>query len=184
MVRALSEHFGELMGTVDSVDYYAFPRVDKLCEQGVEIKLRTLGFGYRAKYIVGTARLLMERHTDHEGVVAWLISLRERPYEEVHAALLDFPGVGPKVADCVCLMSLDQHEAIPVDTHVWQIAQRNYGFKGKGGTKTLSKQLYQAVGDHFRTLYQPYSGWAHSVLFAADLSSLQTPKKRKRKAEE
>lgn len=31
--------------------------------------------------------------------------------------------VGPKVADCICLMSLDKTGAIPVDTHVWSIAQ-------------------------------------------------------------
>jgi hypothetical protein len=30
-------------------------------------------------------------------------------------------GVGPKVAACVALFSLDKHDAIPVDTHVWQV---------------------------------------------------------------
>jgi N-glycosylase/DNA lyase len=29
--------------------------------------------------------------------------------------------VGKKVADCVCLVSLDKLDAIPVDTHVRQI---------------------------------------------------------------
>ena len=38
-------------------------------------------------------------------------------YREAHEALLEMSGVGPKVADCVCLMSLDKMEAIPVDTH-------------------------------------------------------------------
>ncbi len=33
-------------------------------------------------------------------------------------ALIGFPGVGRKVADCVALFSLDQHGAIPVDVHV------------------------------------------------------------------
>ena len=33
-------------------------------------------------------------------------------------------GIGPKVAACVALFSLDKHAAIPVDTHVWQIAVR------------------------------------------------------------
>ena len=46
---------------------------------------------------------------------------------EVQEALLGFAGVGRKVADCVALFSLDQADAIPVDTHVWQIALRDYG---------------------------------------------------------
>ena len=31
-----------------------------------------------------------------------------------------------QVAACVCLFSLDKHAAIPVDTHVWQLAARYY----------------------------------------------------------
>jgi N-glycosylase/DNA lyase len=35
--------------------------------------------------------------------------------------ILFFQLVGPKVADCILLMSLDKMGAIPVDTHVWQV---------------------------------------------------------------
>jgi hypothetical protein len=58
-------------------------------------------------------------------------------------------------------MSLDHSESIPVDTHVWQIALRDYGFSKKA--KTLNSQLYMQVADHFRLLFGDYSGWAHSV---------------------
>jgi len=84
--------------------------------------------------------------------------------------LLQLQGVGPKVADCVCLMGLGWGEAVPVDTHVWQIAQRDYKF-GKGKHKSLTKATYDAVGDHFRQLWGKEAGWAHSVLFAADLKT-------------
>lgn len=72
------------------------------------------------------------------------------------------------MADCVCLMGLGWGESVPVDTHVWQIAQRDYKF-GKTKTKTFNKVMYDAVGDHFRGLWGKYAGWAHSVLFTADL---------------
>ncbi len=91
-------------------------------------------------------------------------------YRKAHGELLELQGVGPKVADCVCLMGLGWGEAVPVDTHVWQIAQRDYKF-GKGKHKSLTKATYDAVGDHFRQLWGKEAGWAHSVLFAADLKT-------------
>jgi hypothetical protein len=42
------------------------------------------------------------------GGEAWLLSLRDKPYAEAHEALCSLPGVGPKVAACICLFSLDK----------------------------------------------------------------------------
>jgi len=91
-------------------------------------------------------------------------------YRKAHEELLTLQGVGPKVADCICLMGLGWGEAVPVDTHVWQIAQRDYKF-GKGKHKSLTKATYDAIGSHFRDLWGKEAGWAHSVLFAADLKT-------------
>ena len=43
-----------------------------------------------------------------------------------------------------------------------QIAQRDYKF-GKGKQKSLTKAMYDAIGDHFRDLWGKEAGWAHSV---------------------
>ena len=51
---------------------------------------------------------------------------------------------------------------------VWQIAQRDYKF-GKGKHSSLTKATYDAVGNRFRDLWGKEAGWAHSVLFTADL---------------
>lgn len=53
---------------------------------------------------------------------------------------------------------------------MWQIAQRDYKF-GKGKQKTLNKATYDAIGNHFRKLWGKEAGWAHSVLFTADLKT-------------
>lgn len=53
---------------------------------------------------------------------------------------------------------------------MWQIAQRDYRF-GKGKQKTLNKATYDAIGNHFRKLWGKEAGWAHSVLFTADLKT-------------
>lgn len=72
----------------------------------------------RAKYITSTVKKLQSKDGGGE---EWLRSLRELELEEVICALSTLPGVGPKVAACIALFSLDQHHAIPVDTHVWQV---------------------------------------------------------------
>ncbi|KAK6544014.1 8-oxoguanine glycosylase ogg1 [Orbilia ellipsospora] len=150
--------------TPTQVEYYSFPSIESLTAPDVEETLRKLGFGYRAKYIYNTACMV---HNDRPK--GFLNTLRdEKNYKEAHEALLEFSGVGPKVADCVCLMSLDKMGAVPVDTHVWQIATRDYKF-GKGKHRSLTKAVYDAVGDHFRELWGDTAGWAHSVLFTADL---------------
>ncbi len=76
----------------------------------VEQILHDIGF-YRtkARYIIATAKLLLEKFG---GEVP-------RTIEE----LMEFPGVGRKVANCVLVYSFGQ-EAIPVDTHVHRLSNR------------------------------------------------------------
>ncbi|KAG0081513.1 8-oxoguanine glycosylase ogg1 [Podila epicladia] len=150
--------------------FYGFPTIEALAHDDVEDTLRKLGFGYRAKYIAQTAKKIQAMDNGLE----WLMSLRSMSYEDAHVALLTLQGVGPKVADCICLMSLDKHNTIPVDTHVWQIAVRDYKFRFEGkAPKTISPAIYKAVGKHFADIFGDYAGWGHSVLFAADLKNIE-----------
>lgn len=178
MVHKLCKHYGQFLGHAKEEAMHDFPTPEALTGKNVEGHLRELGFGYRAKYIAETARIIVNEKPKN-----WLEALRnpEVPsftsqheplekhttYKEAHDELLSLKGVGPKVADCVCLMGLGWAESVPVDTHVWQIAQRDYKFGKKA--KTFNKAMYDAVGDHFRTLWGKHAGWAHSVLFTADL---------------
>lgn len=72
----------------------------------------------RAKYITGTVDALQSKP---DGGAKWLVSLRKLDLQLVVDSLCTLPGVGLKVASCIALFSLDQHHAIPVDTHVWQV---------------------------------------------------------------
>lgn len=197
MVHKLCTNYGPYLGTLDEEAYHDFPSPNALAVPGVEQTLRNLGFGYRAKYIATTARLVSEKEDPN-----WLDSLRNpaspsylksnikspllsgeeednsydvdpggRPgYRAAHESLLTLQGVGPKVADCVCLMGLGWGEAVPVDTHVWQIAQRDYKF-GKGKQASLTKVTYDAIGAKFRSLWGREAGWAQSILFTANLKA-------------
>ena len=86
----------------------------------------------------------------------------------VNEQLQMLPGVGRKVADCVAVFSLDQAESIPVDVHVWDIAVRDYA-PDLQKALSLTPTIYEQVGDLFRDRFKSRAGWAHSVLFAAEL---------------
>ncbi|KAH7123986.1 DNA glycosylase [Dendryphion nanum] len=185
MMSNLCLHYGPLIGHINGVPYHDIPTPEALADSKVEAHLMKLGFGYRAKYIYKTAVMVACKD---EGL-DWLDNLcnPESPafgkewgdagpleeggregYRKAHQELLTLHGVGPKVSDCVCLMGLGWSESVPVDTHVWQIAQRDYRF-GKGKHSSLTAATYLAVANHFRKLWGKEAGWAHSVLFTADL---------------
>ncbi len=100
---------------------------------------------------------------------AWLYSLRDVPYADALTALQELPGVGPKVAACVCLFSLDKHQAVPVDTHVWQLACRHYAPHLKG--RSLTPKLMAQVEGVLQGVFGSHAGWAHNTLFIAELAS-------------
>lgn len=122
------------------------------------------------------------------GGMEWLAALREVDLPEAIVSLCSLPGVGPKVAACIALFSLDQHHAIPVDTHVWKIATR-YLLPELAGT-SLTPKLCNRVADAFVRTYGKYAGWAQTLLFIAELPSQKallnsteekSPNSRKRK---
>ncbi|KAK9162304.1 hypothetical protein Syun_003206 [Stephania yunnanensis] len=164
MVDFVSE-LGARLGTVEGLDFYEFPSLDRLALVSEE-EFRAAGFGYRAKYIVGTVEALQSKPG---GGAKWLASLRDLDLCDVIEALSTLPGVGPKVAACIALFSLDQHHAVPVDTHVWQIATR-YLTPELAGVQ-LTPKLCNRVAEAFVTKYGKYAGWAQTVLFIAELPS-------------
>ncbi|KAM9324421.1 N-glycosylase/DNA lyase [Gastrophryne carolinensis] len=168
MIDRVCSALGRALCRLDSVDYYSFPTLQALAADDTEAKLRKLGFGYRAKFVSESARTILQNHGPD-----WLESLRHVPYEEAKAALCALPGVGAKVADCVCLMALDKSEAVPVDTHVWQIAKRDYLPRLGQGNKSLTDRVYREIGTYFQSMWGPYAGWAQGVLFCSDLKKFQ-----------
>ena len=47
-------------------------------------------------------------------------------YEKAMKSLLERTGIGPKVANCICLFGLHHVDAFPVDTHVKQLLSKYY----------------------------------------------------------
>lgn len=196
MVDSLCEKYGEKLECSDSGDlYYAFPTVDALAEKCEERALRELGFGYRAKFIPAIAQELQKR-----GGEKYLLDLRKSSVDddEWETALTTLPGVGPKVASCAALFSLDKNNVIPVDTHVWQLAREHYDDAGElskmestktkpkkatettpTSTPTKTKQLsitpkmMAKCSSVLQEIYGDYAGWAQTALFVAELPQIR-----------
>lgn len=167
LVEKLCTNYGPKICEFDGISYHAFPDVSTLTGDSVESELRAASFGYRAKFINLSAIQIQAK-----GGLNWFARLQQLDYKEAHAELIALTGIGPKVADCICLMSLDHLQAIPVDTHVFQIAAQNY-MPQIAKAKSVTPKLYAEIGDKFREIYGPLAGWAQTVLFCADLKKFR-----------
>jgi N-glycosylase/DNA lyase len=143
MIKALTENFGILIGNVNGTDYFTFPTIDRLAESDIEQKLRKLNFGYRAKFIQQAAVYLKKRFKNFNE----LYELRTKSYSEIFNELVNVPGIGNKIADCICLMSFSQFQSVPIDTHMLNVALNTYNFEVSGKkTKNISKKDYFIIG--------------------------------------
>ncbi|GAA6055760.1 hypothetical protein JCM3770_006148, partial [Rhodotorula araucariae] len=113
----------------DAPTLFSFPPPESLTAPSTESLLRALGFGYRASFLPSTAAHLIAQsaaagQTPHE----YLRALNREAFAqagrggiaEAREKLVEFKGVGRKVADCVLLFGLGWTETVPVDTHVFQ----------------------------------------------------------------
>ncbi|XP_055318709.1 N-glycosylase/DNA lyase [Sitodiplosis mosellana] len=172
LVEKLCKNYGPKICDLNGVAYHAFPNFDELMDAKVEQELRNESFGYRAKFIQRAAVEINDK-----GGLDWFQKVQNMSYKDAHAELVTLTGIGPKVADCICLMSLNHLEAIPVDTHVLKLATEHYLPKGRE-IKSMTPKLYNEIGDAFRQVYGPLSGWAQTVLFCADLVKFKEGKSK------
>lgn len=129
--------------------YPAFPSHEQLARVQ-ESDLRKLGLGYRAPYVMEAAIAV------HEGSID-LENLREEPYAKARKELMELKGVGPKMADCVLLFSLDKLEAFPVDRWMKRVIGQLYFH----GNTPSEKRIQEWAGSYFGE----YAGYAQQYLF-------------------
>lgn len=112
-IEALCAGFGEEAGSYRGRTYYKVPSPERLAALG-EADLATCRLGYRAGYVIRTAR-----------------QVAERGIEESFEYLTSLCGVGPKVANCILLFSMRQGSRFPLDVWVKRILTRYYGIPEK-----------------------------------------------------
>ena len=111
-------------------------------------KLRNCGTGFRAKYIFETSKRVSDK---------FFAEIAQKSYEEAKTELMTLPGVGEKVADCICLFSLGFTEAFPVDVWIKRAMEELYF----GAEKRKEKKIREFAGQHWGKL----AGYAQQYLY-------------------
>jgi N-glycosylase/DNA lyase len=149
------------------IEVACFPPAAALA-QATEAELRECGLGYRAPLVLATARRVAEAGPD-------LHSLRALPYAEALRALLELPGVGRKVADCILLFSLEKSEAFPVDVWVRRVVHQYYARPARRFVPLTPETLAAGLADREYNGIQAFAwhrwgrwaGYAQQYLFYA-----------------
>ena len=159
-VDFLSQRLGRLVAALDGATYHAFPTAEVLAVTPDAV-FEAAGLGWRGTGVRRVAAILGERPPD------WVASLGDLPFLAARAELQAIPGVGPKIADCVCLFALRKDDAVPVDTHVWALARELFPDEFATGrvSKTLTPLAYERVRALYVARYGRYAGWAQEYLY-------------------
>ena len=121
-----------------------FPTPEALADCG-EARLRGLGVGYRAPYLIATARRVAESFP--------LDALSEMDYDSAHNLLTTLPGVGDKVADCMLLFGCGHASAFPVDVWVERLLVSWFGVDC-ANRRRMATLARERLGDHAVLLQQ------------------------------
>lgn len=98
-----------------------FPDAASIARSGPR-GLDGLGLGYRQDYIIDAA---IAYHGNGDGSTGRI--LRGLPYEDAMKYLTTWRGIGPKVANCICLYGLGHKEAFPRDVWIKRIETEHFG---------------------------------------------------------
>lgn len=153
IIERISKSYGEKI-VWDKAEYYTFPTPQELSKASVE-DLRNIGLGFRDVRVYETTKIINENPNKLKELED------EKDVNKLREKLLKFPGVGPKVADCVMLFStLKKLEVFPIDVWVRRVMNELY-IKNDDETKINKKEIEELA----KTKYGNLAGIAQQYLF-------------------
>lgn len=153
IIERISKSYGEKI-VWDKAEYYTFPTPQELSKASVE-DLRNIGLGFRDVRVYETTKIINENPNKLKELED------EKDVNKLREELLKFPGVGPKVADCVMLFStLKKLEVFPIDVWVRRVMNELY-IKNEDETKINKKEIEELA----KTKYGNLAGIAQQYLF-------------------
>ena len=143
---------------------FAYPTPERIAAL-TEADLRACKLGFRAKNLLGAARMVASGELD-------LTAVASMPDDEARAQLCRLPGVGAKVANCALLFGFERVRAFPIDVWIERILRRIY-FPRK--RKVTTQRLREFSADYFGA----FGGYAQQYLFHHARTTMPRGKKSK-----
>ena len=166
IVHALCECFGSRVAVPAGHEaMYAFPTPEQVAS-AAERDLRACKMGFRAPNLLATAKMVIAGEID-------LRRLADQDCETARTALVQLPGVGEKIANCVLLFAYGFQDAFPVDVWVRKALLQLYFPRRRPSSHRLERFI--------RTYFGPNSGYAQQYLF--HYMRTQVPRTRKKAVE-
>ncbi|MBQ9071717.1 MAG: 8-oxoguanine DNA glycosylase [Bacilli bacterium] len=144
-LNLLSLNYGEKVIFKDK-EYYLFPSLEKLSKLSIE-DFRNCKVGFRDKYLyeiiesINNKKLELDKIYDMNG-------------EEALKYLIEFKGIGMKVASCILLFAYQKFDVYPVDTWVKKFMKEDYNIEGEQNIRKFTNDTYKE-----------YSGLAIQYMF-------------------
>lgn len=155
----------------DGFTTFSFPQPKQINDFS---RLSKCGLGYRAKYLFETAKIFSDSSSDYSPQ-----QLRKLNYYEAKNRIMELPGVGSKVADCVLLFSYGFFESFPVDVWIYRAMSSMYGSelrKFAAATRTKAKRISElVVADFARDYFGKYAGYAQQFIYHRARSEEKKP---------
>ena len=132
-LNLISEHFGEKVIFRDKV-YYLFPTLDKLSSITMD-EFRKCKVGFRDKYLVDIIKSIVDKELD-------INKIYDMNSNDALNYLINFKGIGMKVASCILLFAYQKYDVYPVDTWVKKYMETEYGIIGENNIRKYAKDTY------------------------------------------
>lgn len=148
-VRIISEKYGDYIGDYKGRSYYSFPEPKVLAKAKPEDLREYARVGFRDKRIVETSQMIADGFLNFS-------KDSQLPTDELRKKLMEFPGVGPKVADCILLFAYHRRETFPVDVWIKRVMETLFI-----GKEVPKKQITTYADEYFGEL----AGYVQQYLF-------------------
>ncbi|MDX1441853.1 MAG: DNA glycosylase [Nitrosopumilaceae archaeon] len=160
----LCKKFGKKI-IFENTEFFLFPEPKALALASIH-DVWACGAGYRSKFIIEASKMVFSKKIN-------LNKLKKMEYSKAKEILIQIPGVGNKVADCILLFSLDKLEAFPLDRWMIRILEhyfpKNFQFK----TKTITDYQYDILHEKIVDYFGPYCGYTQQFLFKMERENHQ-----------